>query len=75
MDNTRAACKDSQEAYRLAFSPTLRDMNTMIRRYCNECPLKPACLREAVRTDAYGVWGGTTRDFRNELKFMKQYVS
>lgn len=71
MDNARAKCKDSQEAYRLAFSPTLKEMNLMIRNFCNECPVKQACLREAVRTDAYGVWGGTTREFRRDLMFMK----
>lgn len=74
MDNTRASCKDSKEAYRLAFSPTLREMNTMIRNYCNDCPLKAACLREAIRTDAYGVWGGTTREYRRDLQFMKAAI-
>lgn len=74
MNNDQANCKDSKEAYKLAFSPALKDMNRMIQKYCSDCPVSSMCMIEAVRTDAYGVWGGTTREFRKELAFMKSYV-
>jgi hypothetical protein len=74
MDNARAACRDNKEAYALAFSPALRDMNKMIRNYCDKCPIRGVCFIEGVKLDAYGVWGGTTREFRQNMSFMKKYV-
>lgn len=71
MDATLAACNGSDTAFDLAFSPKIQDMQAMIRRYCNVCPIKDMCLREAIRTDAYGVWGGTIREYRTNLTFMK----
>lgn len=74
MDNASANCKDSKEAYELAFSPSLRDMNRMIRKYCEGCPIAGQCMVEAIKYDAYGVWGGTTKEFRSNLKFAKHYL-
>lgn len=68
MDNTLAICKDDPHALRLAFSPTVEDTTRMMVDYCGNCPIKWDCLLFAIDTDAYGIWGGTTRDFRDRMK-------
>lgn len=37
----------------------------------NECPIREACLEHALETDRqhdYGVWGGTTRQQRKDIR-------
>jgi hypothetical protein len=67
MDNDQAACKDSVDAYNLAFSKSVADATTMIAEYCFACPIRMTCLMDAIANDAYGVWGGNTRQQRLEL--------
>jgi len=68
MDNAMANCKDDPIAYYLAFSPNVNDTLRMAIDYCSSCPLKIDCMLEGIRSDAYGIWGGTTRALRLELK-------
>lgn len=68
MDNAMARCKDDPHAYELAFSPNINDSLRMAIDYCCDCPVKMSCLLEAIKQDAYGVWGGTTRSTRLELR-------
>lgn len=35
---------------------------------CDACPVGGECLSEALRSDEYGVWGGTTRRQREHMK-------
>jgi WhiB family transcriptional regulator, redox-sensing transcriptional regulator len=37
-------------------------------RYCNVCPVRPDCLDYALENDCDGVWGGTTKFQREQLK-------
>ena len=68
MDNTQARCKDDPKAYRLAFSPHAEDGYRMKADYCVQCPIMWDCLAYALKNDSYGIWGGTTREYRTELK-------
>lgn len=63
-----AACRDSERAYQLSFSPRVEDNLRMAIDYCRDCPIKTKCLLEAISSDAYGVWGGTSRAARLELR-------
>jgi len=63
-----AACRENPRAYELSFSPKVEDNLRMMIDYCRDCPIKTKCLLEALRQDAYGVWGGTTRATRLELR-------
>lgn len=75
MDNTSARCKDSEEAYKLAFSRDVRDVQHMINDYCYQCPVRLTCLLEAIGRDYYGVWGGHTRKERAKLKGIQTMLS
>jgi len=68
LDNQEANCKDSDYAFKLAFSQTVNDTTRMMVDFCADCPVKWDCLLFAIDTDAYGIWGGTTRDFRDQMK-------
>lgn len=35
---------------------------------CRTCPVINECLAYAMRTDAYGIWGGTTRTEREAMR-------
>lgn len=40
------------------------------RIFCDGCPVRSACLEEAVRTgEHFGVWGGTTPGDRGRMRF------
>lgn len=36
--------------------------------YCHACPVREACLQEALRTRSTGVWAGTTTRQRDALR-------
>lgn len=38
------------------------------RRICAPCPVKAECLAFALERDPWGVWAGTTRRERRELR-------
>jgi WhiB family redox-sensing transcriptional regulator len=38
---------------------TLKDI-LQAKKICNECPIRPACARWAIRTQDFGVWGSLT---------------
>lgn len=42
---------------------------------CSGCPVKDACLQEALDTDSRGVWGGTTEHERNGMKRRQRGVA
>lgn len=35
---------------------------------CEKCPIKSACLQEAMNEDLYGIWGGTTELERDKMR-------
>lgn len=70
MDNASARCKDDDRAFQLAFSPSMADASRMIMDYCNDCAIRAKCLVFAIEIDAYGIWGGTTRMTRKDIKTM-----
>lgn len=37
-------------------------------QFCNGCPYKPECLQFALENDEWGVWGGTTREQRSQMR-------
>jgi len=37
-------------------------------RFCAECPYKKECLQFALENDEWGVWGGTTRYERTQMR-------
>lgn len=67
-DASRAACLDSEYAFQLAFSDRAQDHNEMKSKFCNNCPIVWICQEEAFSFDSYGVWGGTTRTYRDEYR-------
>jgi WhiB family redox-sensing transcriptional regulator len=50
---------------------TLRDI-LQAKKICNECPIRAACARWAIRTQDFGVWGSLTpRERRRKAKGME----
>lgn len=37
------------------------------RDYCSDCPVRDACLQEALRTRVWGVWAGTSTKEREQM--------
>lgn len=60
-------CANDEHAFQLAFSRKQSDIAEMKKIYCGPCPIKIHCLTIALHTDAYGIWGGKTREQRMEL--------
>lgn len=74
MDNATARCKDDPIAYHLAFSRDVNEAQEMINNYCYDCPIRLACLHEALSRDEYGIWGGHTRKERAKLKAILMFL-
>jgi WhiB family redox-sensing transcriptional regulator len=61
-----AACRDM--GTRLFF-PQDDECSSLARAICRRCPVRQACLAEALAEPALvGVWGGTTDMERNRLR-------
>ncbi len=59
-----AACRDiPEEQKRLFFGKN----TAKAKKICEHCPVKDACLIEALSFEAEGVWGGTTYTERRQL--------
>lgn len=39
-----------------------------LRRLCSRCPIRAACLEEALESDAQGFWGGLSKNERDKIK-------
>ena len=48
-----------------------RDRVARARLICRGCPVKEDCLRYALATSSYGIWGNTTRDERTAMQGKK----
>lgn len=64
------------------FFPASEDVKTVAdkskvndaKAICNQCPVQPRCLQEALDKDVgFGVWGGATSMERRRLKDRRQY--
>jgi WhiB family redox-sensing transcriptional regulator len=64
-----AACKGMET--NLFFS----DGSVFAKMVCRTCPVKDACLQEALDTGSRGIWGGTTEYERNGMKRRQRGVS
>ena len=69
----RAACRDQDPELFFSDHHSLpdRDRVARARLICRTCPVKDACLADALATDAYGIWGNTTRDERMAMQGKK----
>ena len=36
---------------------------------CGQCPVRTDCLAAALAGDEFGIWGGTTRADRNQMRY------
>lgn len=64
----KAACKGAPVE---VFYPADSDVDGQVtaKRMCFSCPVRDACLEEAMRlNDRYGVFGGLTRKERQSLR-------
>ncbi len=61
-----AACRDRD--VRLFF-PADGQSSSLARAICRRCPVRDACLAEALADPAlFGIWGGTTDEQRQRLR-------
>lgn len=68
--HNRSACASTSVDPELFFpvSPGAGYQIAEAKRVCAECPVQPACLDFALHSDVVGVWGGTTRPERAQLR-------
>jgi WhiB family redox-sensing transcriptional regulator len=65
----RPACADDGVDPELFFLfPAEREKEARAKAVCAGCPVRPACLRFALRERVEGVWGGTTDAERRGLR-------
>lgn len=73
----QALCRglDRDTVRRLFFprSPKSEAFCTEGLAFCQECPVREACLDEAIRCDEVGIWGGMTTDERRKYKRRLRY--
>lgn len=50
------------------FFPRRGTMSTKAKEVCAACPVRRECLEQAIETDAWGIWGGTSEEERRALK-------
>jgi WhiB family redox-sensing transcriptional regulator len=61
-----AACRDKDTRL---FFPRDEEAAALARAICRRCPVRQACLAEALAEPALlGVWGGTTEEHRRRLR-------
>lgn len=66
-----ATCAPMTGADRERFFPTRGEPSELAVRVCEECPVRAACLADAlVRDERWGVWGGLTTSQRD--RFMRE---
>lgn len=67
---SEAACRNQVDRH---FDPwdsddRAKEPNEVASRICQQCPVRLACLTEAIANDEpYGTWGGLTRKQRQQL--------
>ena len=49
------------------FFPTPSESEEPARNLCRTCPNQSACLIEALKFEAYGIWGNTNEAERNQI--------
>lgn len=59
-------CKDADPV--LFYPDTSGAAVDLAKAICHACPVELACFEEALRIDAWGVWGGTTRRERRKMQ-------
>lgn len=74
----RAACREAEAGM---FFPRLEaaDDYTRAREYCAYCPVRDACLEEAMtverglaRSARFGMWGGLSPEERHNLRRVRR---
>ena len=43
------------------------DEDEFIKLYCSNCPVRRLCFQEGMWNQFYGIWGGTTKEWRDVL--------
>ncbi len=62
----QAACKGVPTEF---FYPGADEAPYVIASYCRGCPVRNACLDEAITNgETHGIWGGTTWEQRRNLQ-------
>lgn len=59
----RAICADRPEVDWFA------DDQAAAIRICRVCPVRLSCLASGLLGDEFGIWGGTTEEDRDQLRF------
>jgi WhiB family redox-sensing transcriptional regulator len=49
----------------------VRAREAKAKAICNTCPVRQPCLDFALRTDQFGIWGGTNSQERDRLRGKK----
>lgn len=65
---SRAACRSTDEPN--IFFPRTESVSAAqhaAEAYCNECPVRPQCLDQALASGAEGIWAGTSSAERRKL--------
>lgn len=64
----RANCFGMGDAFFPDGERGARAQEVVMTQFCNGCPYKIECLQFALENDEWGVWGGTTREQRLQMK-------
>jgi len=63
-DYSAGACRGSNTE--LFFSDITHEVNQALK-ICSSCPIRLVCLEDALATNEYGIWGGTTESMREQI--------
>jgi len=64
-DYSTGACSGANTE--IFFSDETKEINQALE-ICNSCPIRLLCLEDALESEEYGIWGGTTESMRQKIK-------
>ena len=64
-DYSAGACSGAN--MELFFSDEIEEINHALE-ICSGCPIRLLCLEDALESNEYGIWGGTTESMRQQIK-------
>jgi WhiB family redox-sensing transcriptional regulator len=64
-DYSTGACSGSNTE--LFFSDEVDEIDQALE-ICSGCPIRLVCLEDALESNEYGIWGGTTESMREQIK-------
>lgn len=73
LEDSRRVCENVDVDVFFPDEKNVMEQRSVIRDYCNVCPVREDCLEYALENnEIYGIWGGTTEIERKRLKKHRQ---